>query len=157
MTSQDIDNLLQYDLLSANEQIILVTACLEKQVTNERLQPLFEALHPVEIGKNLAKLVENGFLKRQGSGRGVVYCLGNEPSKQLSLPFIDVPANQDPSVQVPRIQDASVQDASVQDANILFLLQLLGNGTLSSAELLKKSLKKSQDNLYKQYLKQERP
>lgn len=58
--------------LSPNQQIILCTAFVEKQVTNARLQPLLET-HSLEIAKALSALVDNKYLIRNTNGRWTTY------------------------------------------------------------------------------------
>lgn len=61
-----------YFELSPNQQIILCTAYVEKQVTNARLQPLLET-HSLEIAKTLGGLVDNNYLIRNNNGRWTTY------------------------------------------------------------------------------------
>lgn len=61
-----------YKILTSEEQIILSTAYLENQVTNQRLQSILDK-HPVEIGKVLSDLVEKNMLVPDGRGRWTTY------------------------------------------------------------------------------------
>ncbi len=61
-----------YDSLSSNQQIILCTAFVEKQVSNSRLQPLLET-HSIDVAKDLKALVDNKFLIRNNNGRWTTY------------------------------------------------------------------------------------
>ena len=61
-----------YDNLSSNQQIILCTAYVEKQVSNSRLQPLLET-HSIDVAKDLKVLVDNNFLIRNNNGRWTTY------------------------------------------------------------------------------------
>ena len=61
-----------YNSLSSNQQIILCTAFVEKQVSNSRLQPLLE-MHSLEVAKDLKLLVDRGFLLRNNNGRWTTY------------------------------------------------------------------------------------
>lgn len=61
-----------YDGLTSNQQIILCTAYVEKQVSNSRLQPLLET-HSIDVAKDLNFLVDNGFLVRNNNGRWTTY------------------------------------------------------------------------------------
>lgn len=69
----------------------LVTAQIEGQVDNSRLQQVSKQ-HPVDITQRLAVLVDSGFLKREGRGRGSWYQIaldsqeGNLPNKEQDLP-----------------------------------------------------------------------
>lgn len=62
----------EYDSLSSNQQIILCTAFVEKQVSNSRLQPLLET-HSIDVAKDLKMLVDNHFLIRNNNGRWTTY------------------------------------------------------------------------------------
>ena len=61
-----------YNSLSSNQQIILCTAYVEKQVSNSRLQPLLET-HSINVAKDLNYLVDKGFLLRNNNGRWTTY------------------------------------------------------------------------------------
>ena len=65
-----------YDGLSSNQQIILCTAFVEKQVSNSRLQPLLET-HAIDVAKDLKILVDNHFLIRNNNGRWTTYEINN--------------------------------------------------------------------------------
>lgn len=66
-TMEDVDEdtlnayRIDYDTLSAPEQVVLATAYLEKEVNNNRLQSLL-SLNPIEVGKILAQLTQNNFI-----------------------------------------------------------------------------------------------
>lgn len=66
-TMEDVDEdtlnayRIDYDTLSAPEQVVLATAYLEKKVSNNRLQSLLN-LNPIEVGKILAQLTQNNFI-----------------------------------------------------------------------------------------------
>lgn len=70
-----------YSVLSSNQQIILCTAFLEKQVSNSRLQPLLET-HSVDVAKDLKILVDKGFLLRNNNGRWTTYEINNSYIKE---------------------------------------------------------------------------
>lgn len=61
-----------FDRLCGDEVQAVVTARLEGQVTNRRLQEML-TLHRVDIGQMLASLVNQGFLSSEGVGRGTRY------------------------------------------------------------------------------------
>lgn len=64
----------EFQKLSPDEILILVTAHLESQVTNTRLQALTEKT-PSELSKILTSLVNKELLVAQGQGRGMRYVL----------------------------------------------------------------------------------
>lgn len=74
---------MSYNALSSNQQIILCTAFVEKQVSNSRLQPLLDT-HSIDVAKDLKSLVDNGFLKRNNNGRWTTYEI-NESYEKGSL------------------------------------------------------------------------
>lgn len=61
-----------YDALKADEQIVLATAYLEKEVSNNRLQSLLD-MNSVEIGKILSALTQNEYLIMNSRGRWTTY------------------------------------------------------------------------------------
>ena len=67
----------EYVSLSANEQIVLATAYLEKEVSNQRLQAVLD-LHPTDIGKLLSGLVQKGMLVVNSKGRWSTYKINND-------------------------------------------------------------------------------
>lgn len=76
-----------YQHLTREEQIILATAYLEKSVSNLRLQSVL-GLHPTEVGKFLAALVEKEMLLINPKGRWTTYVLNTGyqcAAEQLSL------------------------------------------------------------------------
>lgn len=76
-----------YDDLSSEEQIILSTAYLEKEVSNVRLQTILN-IHSSDIGRLLNGLVQKEMIVSDNRGRWTTYTLNNhyEPhAKQLSL------------------------------------------------------------------------
>ena len=79
-----------YQHLSPEEQIILGTAKLEGSVSNQRLQQMLE-LHPTDIGKILAGLVEKGMLISEWKGRWTTYTVNAEYKKpEEQLDFSDI-------------------------------------------------------------------
>lgn len=62
----------------------LVIAEIEKKVTNERLQ-LATSMHPYDISRMLQKLVDQGFLEKQGRKRGAYYILAVNTSDSSNL------------------------------------------------------------------------
>nr|MBR4279465.1 AAA family ATPase [Clostridia bacterium] len=80
-----------YSTLNREEQIILGTAYLENEVSNTRLQSIFE-LNSIAIGHILSTLVERQLLVAQRKGRWTSYHINEEytiPERQLSI--VDVP------------------------------------------------------------------
>ena len=65
-----------YRELTSEEQIVLGTAWLEGAVSNQRLQQMLE-LHPTDIGKVLAGLVEKDMLVSDSKGRWTSYTVNN--------------------------------------------------------------------------------
>lgn len=81
-----------YSTLNREEQIILGTAYLENEVTNTRLQSIFE-LNSIAIGHILSTLVERQLLIAQRKGRWTSYHINEEytvPDQQIDI--IDFPA-----------------------------------------------------------------
>ena len=85
------------ELLTQDQIFILVAADLEKQVTNERIQPFLKSSHAADISKLLHLLVRDGFLERFGYGRWATYRLmpglaekesldGNSPRNEANSP-----------------------------------------------------------------------
>lgn len=64
----------QYIKLSKDEVMALVTAAQEEYVTNNRLQQLLDT-HAINSNKILSTLVDKGYLKADGIGRGTKYYL----------------------------------------------------------------------------------
>jgi|SRR5690554_142681 len=67
--------------LDRNEQIVLVTNWLEEVVTHERLMQVLD-IHSRDLTLMLEKLVRDGLLIRQGTGRGCHYELSIGSPKQ---------------------------------------------------------------------------
>ncbi|WP_321531813.1 RNA-binding domain-containing protein [uncultured Desulfuromonas sp.] len=64
----------QFDRLSQEARLILVTAQIEKTVDHSRMIGMMD-IHPHDLTKLFASLTEKGFLLQDGSGRGTIYCL----------------------------------------------------------------------------------
>ncbi|EKS4345943.1 RNA-binding domain-containing protein [Clostridium sporogenes] len=64
----------EYIKLSKDEVMALVTAAQEEYVTNNRLQQLLDT-HAINSNKILSTLVDKGYLKADGIGRGTKYYL----------------------------------------------------------------------------------
>ena len=91
----------QFKVLGPDEVQALVTASLEGEVTNLRLQETL-TLHRVDITRMLRGLVKSGLLDQEGTGRGTRYTLtgngavGDEntphkpPSPPINTPLSDV-------------------------------------------------------------------
>lgn len=71
-----------FDALAPDEVQAVVTAHLEHQVTNHRLQEML-TLHRVDITHMLRSLVDRGFLSPDGIGRGTRYRLPQEVQAPL--------------------------------------------------------------------------
>ena len=79
-----------YQKLTPDEQIILGTARLEGSVSNQRLQQMLD-LHPTDIGKVLAGLVDKGMLISDWKGRWTTYTVNAEYKKLAEqLDFSDI-------------------------------------------------------------------
>lgn len=70
-----------YDTLKADEQIVLSTAYLEKEVSNNRLQSLLDK-SSVEIGKTLSVLTQNKYLIMNSRGRCTTYNINTDYVKK---------------------------------------------------------------------------
>lgn len=71
----------EYDRLSPNNQIILCTTYLEKEITNSRIQILLN-MHSTDVGKCLYELVEKGMLLVTPNGRWTTYRLNEQFKNQ---------------------------------------------------------------------------
>ena len=83
-----------YQHLSSNEQILLATAQLEKEVTNTRLQYILD-LHSTEVGKLLNELVEKQMLIAKRKGRWTTYSVNAEyiiQGEQILIEDLEMPA-----------------------------------------------------------------
>lgn len=65
--------------LDGYDKLILLCIPAEGDVAHRDLSAPI-SLHPADLSKRLARLVENGFLVAQGRGRGKKYALGNGPA-----------------------------------------------------------------------------
>ena len=61
-----------FDALGKQEQLILITAHIEKTVDHARMMSILD-IHPRDLSSLLASLVEKGLLYQDGSGRGTIY------------------------------------------------------------------------------------
>jgi hypothetical protein len=81
-----------YDSLSHEEQVALAIATVENTVTHQRFCVL-STFHPADASSILSGLVEQGFLERTGTSRGVVYHLsGTEipgPEDVFDAPILE--------------------------------------------------------------------
>ena len=76
----------RYKELSSNEQIVLATTCLEKEVSNRRLQAILN-LHPADIGELLGTMADKKkLLKKNYKGRWTTYTL-NFDARLEDLPL----------------------------------------------------------------------
>lgn len=76
-----------YQELSANEQIVLSTAYLEKEVSNSRMQTILN-LHPTDVGKLLSGLVQKKMMISNPNGRWTTYSINEQyeiSPKQLKM------------------------------------------------------------------------
>ena len=83
-----------YQHLSSNEQILLATAQLEREVTNTRLQSILD-LHSTEVGKLLNELVEKQMLIAKRKGRLTTYSVNTEyviQEEQILIEDLEMPA-----------------------------------------------------------------
>lgn len=71
-----------YESLSPMEMQTLVTADLEGEVSNSRLQ-LFRSEHPTELTRMLQGLAGRGFLEQIGQKRGAIYRLPSRVEQQF--------------------------------------------------------------------------
>ncbi|MCW5203941.1 putative DNA binding domain-containing protein [Desulfobulbus sp. US4] len=81
-----------YDSLSHEEQVALAIAVVENTVTHQRFCTL-STFHPADASRCLHGLVEQGFLERTGTSRGVVYHLAGTnipgPEDVFDSPLLD--------------------------------------------------------------------
>jgi ATP-dependent DNA helicase RecG len=99
------------DGLNQAEVQALVTAELEGEVSNRRMQEICE-LHPSDLTKTLQGLVRRNFLSSVGQGRGTRYTLpGQEDTTQLGF---DVDGSLPQSIQAPSQSLDSSQRGSSQ-------------------------------------------
>ena len=69
------------DGLNPDQRLILATAATEHQVTHPRIMSLCD-LHPTDLSRLFALLVQDGFLEQSGRTRATVYRLpGSEPPR----------------------------------------------------------------------------
>ncbi len=61
-----------FDVLGKQEQLILITAHIEKTVDHARMMAILD-IHPRDLSALLASLVEKSLLYQEGSGRGTIY------------------------------------------------------------------------------------
>ena len=82
----------RFDALEHTSRVALALASSEGTVNHARLCTL-SADHPVDLSRALHSLVQQGFLKTSGSGRGVVYFL---PWQDMPIPdeIFPVPASE---------------------------------------------------------------
>lgn len=64
----------RFTSLGALERLALVTACVEGELNHARLREM-STDHPTDITKRLSRLVRDGLLAPDGTGRGTVYFL----------------------------------------------------------------------------------
>ncbi len=116
-----------FDTLDPEEIQILVTAAVEEEIRNQRLQDIL-TLHRVDITRLLQGLVRRHFLVADGVGRGTRYFLEGGPldvMREASPPHNDAsPPHNDAS---PPHNDASpphktTESTGLQDSEVLALL-----------------------------------
>ncbi len=71
----------EFERLHIDEVQALVTADVEGAVSNPRLQQMTDT-HPSDITKMLKRLVERGFLRKSGHGRGSLYRIGEGATRK---------------------------------------------------------------------------
>ncbi len=76
----------RFEELAALERLALVTASVEREFNHTRMKEM-SSEHPSDISKRLAKLVRDGLLSTQGTGRGLVYFLPWLLHRQPSASF----------------------------------------------------------------------
>ena len=122
-----------YPQLSANAQVALCTAYTEGSVSNTRLQSILD-MHPADISKLLAELTEGGYLKRNSKGRWTTYTINEvDPVSLFNNP--DAEGNTGNNEQVD-VQVSEQVDVQVSE-QVKKLLHVLGDKTLSRADLMK--------------------
>ena len=68
----------KYVRLSPTEKAVIATARTEDSVTNARVREIDGSMHPADATHLLRKLVDGGFLRPQGMGRGSSYVLSTQ-------------------------------------------------------------------------------
>lgn len=115
-----------FEALGRDEVLAVVTAEVEGQVSNSRLQQLTDS-HPRELTAVLRGLVERGLLVPDGRTVARVYRVGEAPTRealhQAAFRFETVAGSNRADRFEPKVTDASVEDgvidtsASVTDAS----------------------------------------
>lgn len=83
-----------YDCLPPEDQIILCTTYLEREITNSRIQILLN-MHSTDVGKHLYELVQRNMLLVSPNGRWTTYRLNEEYKAQAEqLNLYDIPSSQ---------------------------------------------------------------
>ena len=132
----------RYEELSSNEQIVLATACLEKEVSNIRLQTILD-LHPTDIGELLATMTDKKkLLKKNYKGRWTTYTL-NIDTLSDDLPLFTHGQQDNPTVN-PTVNP-------IVKKNILRLLALL-DSEKGTGELLALIGIKDRKDLHKRFI-----
>ena len=122
-----------YPQLSANAQVALCTAYTEGNVSNTRLQSILD-MHPADISKLLADLTEGGYLKRNPKGRWTTYTINDvDPVSLFNNPDAEEKTENDEQVGVQVSEQVGVQVSE----QVKKLLHVLGDKTLSRADLMK--------------------
>ncbi|MEO1958388.1 MAG: ATP-binding protein [Nautiliaceae bacterium] len=67
----------KFDELNEQEITILATAYIEEEINHKRILEILD-MHPSDVSSILKKLTENGFLQKEGIGKGSTYKLATE-------------------------------------------------------------------------------
>ena len=122
-----------YPQLSAKAQVALCTAYTEGSVSNTRLQSILD-MHPADISKLLADLTAGGYLKRNPKGRWTTYTINDvDPVSLFNNPDAEEKTGNDEQVGVQVSEQVGVQVSE----QVKKLLHVLGDKTLSRADLMK--------------------
>lgn len=81
----------EFEKLDQNERLILATAYVEKTLDHARAMSIMD-IHPHDLTKLFAGLIEKGLLKRNGTGRGTIYFL---PETELEDQITEILADID--------------------------------------------------------------
>lgn len=85
--------------LSNNEQIVIVTAHIEKTVNHARMMQIMD-IHPRDLSDMLGSLTEIGMLQSEGIGRGAIYFLHDARLDDIRLVFSELSEDQPPKPKV---------------------------------------------------------
>lgn len=122
-----------FDMLESDAVQAVVTAQLEGQVTNLRLQEMLTR-HRVDITRLLRDLVEQGFLHSDGVGRGTRYYLSQALEEACPV------TEEAPSVSAlaPSVSDSASPVSKLQDPDLLRLAAPVRNKQRARPDLVQK-------------------